>query len=124
MNAAPQVAHRRAVLPAAGLVLALSLAAPLAMSQTETIDAAGPAIETACLPAALAADHAINTKGTGGTRTAPLETSMAARETPKACPETAEPATSDHAIHPACQNAADKIACNRIEDSKLVHKTE
>jgi len=98
------------------LVLALSFGAAPALSQIEEVQTVSPVIAAECAP--VAADHAINTKGAGsGDRQATAEPA-----TPCVAPP--EPVTVDHAIHPACQKAADKIACNRFEDYKATHKDD
>jgi hypothetical protein len=61
-------------------------------------------------------NHAISTKGTGA------NDRKAAAKPAAPCTAPAGPVATDHAIHAACKNAVDKIACNRWEDYKATHK--
>jgi hypothetical protein len=97
------------------LAVALSFVAAPAVSQVEEVQAPSAVIVAECAPAT-PVDHAINTKGAGANDRA------AGSAAPCAAP--AEPVATDHAIHPACQKAADKIACNRYEDFKATHKDD
>jgi len=100
--------------PALALAVALSCVAAPAVAQVEKVQAASPASAAGCTPAA-PVDHAINTKGAGA------NDRKAAAEPAAPCAAPAEPVATDHAIHAACKNAADKIACNRYEDYKATH---
>ena len=118
MTRHPTPSHRRILFrPALALAVALSCVAAPAVSQVSEVQAASPLIAAGCTPAA-PVDHAINTKGAGS------NDRMVAAKPAAPCAVPAEPVATDHAIHPACQNAADKIACNRSEDYKATHKDD
>jgi hypothetical protein len=103
--------------PALAFAVALTCIASPAVSQVNRAQPAGPVIATGCTPAA-PVDHAINTKGAGS------NDRMAAAKPAAPCAAPVKPVATDHAIHAACKNAVDKIACNRAEDYKVTHRDD